>query len=61
MMVENIKDNFYRTKNMVLEVFTGKMVVNMLEDGKMVNSMVKDSTIWEMGIKRLENGVKEEE
>ena len=60
-MVENIKDNFYRTKNMVLEVFTGKMVVNMLEDGKMVNSMVKDSTIWEMGIKRLENGVKEEE
>lgn len=43
---------------MVLELFTGRMVVNMLEDGEMGNSMVRDSTIWKMGIKRLENGLK---
>lgn len=45
LMVENTKDNMLMTKNMELAHFSGQMVENIMEVGKMANSTAVDSII----------------
>ncbi len=58
-MVENTKDNMLMTKNMELAHFSGQMVENIMEVGKMANNTAVDSIISVQVKKRSENGYRE--
>jgi hypothetical protein len=57
-MVDAMKDNINTIKNTALVHFSGLMVENMLETGKMVNSMVEVNTIFQVDKKKSVNGFK---
>ncbi len=60
-MAEHMKENMKMIKNMDLELFVGLMEENILEIGKMVDSMEWDNTICKMTLRSVVNGSKEKE
>jgi regulator of replication initiation timing len=58
-MEDVIKVNISMIKNMDMEHSFGQMEENILDIGKMVNSMVEENTFYQMVRKRLDNGCKE--
>lgn len=48
-------------KNMDLELLLGRMEENMLDNGRMVSSMVRENIIWLVNQRRLVNGFKGKE
>lgn len=59
LMEDHMKENISMTRSMDLGHLFGRMVVNMLGNGKMANNMEKDSIFCQVGNQRQESGVKE--
>ncbi len=58
LMVKYTKDSIRMIKNMDLVHLVGLMEGNMLDSGKMENSMVGENTICQIKVKNLGNGSK---
>jgi len=57
-MEDHMKDSISMIRNMDLELLYGQINANMLDIGKMEDSMEEDSIFYQMGNRKLESGVR---